>query len=561
MANFCFTEKHPPPRSQSVAVLSCEPLPGFFGRARKVEMVDRYQHGWERKDKGPDRPVRAAEYVRMSTEHQKYSTENQGDIIRQYAERRGFEIVRTYADAGKSGLRIDGRNALKQLIADVQTGAADFSTILVYDVSRWGRFQDADESAYYEHICKRAGITVQYCAEQFENDGSPVSTIVKGVKRAMAGEYSRELSAKVFTGQCRLIEMGYRQGGPPGYGLRRRLIDQSGAIKAELLRGEHKSLQTDRVVLVHGPADEVEIVRWIYQRFLDHDASEREIADMLNAQGIKTDLGRAWTRGTVHQILINEKYVGNNVWNRVSFKLKKKRVRNTPDMWLRAEGVFEPIIDKIAFDAVQVIIRERSRKLSDEQMLTGLHELLEKSGYLSGLIIDEWEQLPSSSAYAGRFGSLLRAYELIGYLPDRDYRYVEINKKLRKMHPDIVSTAVSEIEKIGGAVTRDPETDLLTVNGEFTVSIVIARCTETSAGSLRWQIRFDTELSPDITVVVRMDQVNEHPLDYYLLPRIDMTVSKLRLARYNGVSLDAYRFEFLDALYEMAARATLLEVA
>ena len=101
---------------------------------------------------------RAAQYVRMSTEHQQYSTENQADAIRQYAERRGFEIVRTYADEGKSGLRLEGRDALKQLIADVQNGAADFTAILVYDVSRWGRFQDADESAYYEYICKRAGI-------------------------------------------------------------------------------------------------------------------------------------------------------------------------------------------------------------------------------------------------------------------------------------------------------------------------------------------------------------------------------------------------------------------
>ena len=139
--------------------------------------------------------------------------------MQQYAAQRGMEIVRTYADEGKSGLSLDGRDALKQLIEDVENRTADFSTILVYDVSRWGRFQDADESAYYEYICKRAGISVQYCAEQFENDGSPVSTIVKGVKRAMAGEYSRELSVKVFTGQCRLIELGYRQGGPPGYGL------------------------------------------------------------------------------------------------------------------------------------------------------------------------------------------------------------------------------------------------------------------------------------------------------------------------------------------------------
>src|SRR6267154_2333396 len=177
---------------------------------------------------------RAAEYVRMSTEHQKYSTENQAEAIQQYAARRGLVIVRTYADQGKSGLSLDGRDALKQLIADVQNGTADFTTILVYDISRWGRFQDADESAYYEYICKRAGIGVQYCAEQFESDGSPVSTIIKGVKRAMAGKYSRELSAKVFTGQCRLIELGFRQGGPAGYGLRRTLVDQQGSLKTEL---------------------------------------------------------------------------------------------------------------------------------------------------------------------------------------------------------------------------------------------------------------------------------------------------------------------------------------
>jgi DNA invertase Pin-like site-specific DNA recombinase len=144
--------------------------------------------------------TRAAEYVRMSTEHQQYSTENQRDVIRQYAEKRGMTIVRTYTDSGKSGLRIDGRDGLKQLIHDVENSKADFSSILVYDVSRWGRFQDADESAYYEYICRRAKIDVHYCAEQFENDGSPISTIVKGVKRAMAGEYSRELSAKVFIG-------------------------------------------------------------------------------------------------------------------------------------------------------------------------------------------------------------------------------------------------------------------------------------------------------------------------------------------------------------------------
>src|SRR5512134_3776203 len=170
-------------------------------------------HQEPREDGQEPPPLRAAQYVRMSTDHQQYSTENQAETIREYAQRHGLLIVRSYADEGKSGLRLEGRDQLQRLIADVESGSADFQVVLVYDVSRWGRFQDADESAYYEYVCKRAGIAVLYCAEQFANDGSPVATIVKGVKRAMAGEYSRELSVKVFAGQCRLIELGFRQGG------------------------------------------------------------------------------------------------------------------------------------------------------------------------------------------------------------------------------------------------------------------------------------------------------------------------------------------------------------
>ncbi|HMH98705.1 MAG TPA: recombinase family protein [Bradyrhizobium sp.] len=73
---------------------------------------------------------------------------------------------------GPQRARINSRNDPQKLIADVQERKADFDVILVYDVSRWGRFQDVDESAYYEFIRKKAGIQVLYCAEQFENDGS-----------------------------------------------------------------------------------------------------------------------------------------------------------------------------------------------------------------------------------------------------------------------------------------------------------------------------------------------------------------------------------------------------
>ncbi len=506
-------------------------------------------------------PLRAAEYVRMSTEHQRYSIENQSDVIKKYAARHNMEIIRTYSDSGKSGLNVDGRSGLKQLLLDVDLKRDEFDTVLVYDVSRWGRFQDADEAAYYEYICKKAGIAIHYCAEQFDNDGSPVSTIVKGVKRAMAGEYSRELSAKVFAGQCRLIEKGFRQGGPAGYGLRRILIDEHGRQKGELKRGEHKSLQTDRVILAPGPKEEVRTVNRIYAMFTEQGMCESEIAERLNSEGLVTDFGRIWTRGVVRQILTNEKYIGHNVFNRTSFKLKQRRVRNARDMWIRSDNAFESIVPAEIFHIAQGVIRERSRRLSDDEMITRLQNLYKRYGYLSGIIIDETEETPCSSAYAHRFGSLLRAYSLVGFSPDRDYRYIEINRKLRAFHPNIVGEVVAGIESLGATAVHDPATDLIHVNCEFTVSISISRHFQTPAGASRWKVRFDTGLRPDVTAAVRMDQLNEHPLDYYFLPLIEFNRHAISLADQNGLAFDAYRFDSFGALFDMARRQAILEAA
>lgn len=505
--------------------------------------------------------VRAAQYVRMSTDHQQYSTENQRDAIRDYAKRRNIEIVRTYADDGRSGLRIDGREALQRLIQDVQAGNADFKLVLVYDISRWGRFQDADESAYYEYICRRAGIDVVYCAEPFENDGSVSATIIKNVKRAMAGEYSRELSTKVFAGQCRLIELGFRQGGPAGYGLRRMLVNQAGEQKGELARGEHKSHQTDRVILVPGPPREIRVVNQMFRWLIEAGLAESEIATKLNALDIRTDLGRAWTRGTVHEVLTNEKYIGNNVYNRRSFKLKRVRVSNAPEMWIRKESAFENIVPHDMFAAAQEIILARARRFSNEELLEQLRALYLRRGFLSGLIINETDGMPSSTVYAQRFGSLARAYQAVGFMPSRDYRYVEINRYLRRMHPQVVAETQERIGQLGAEVERHKATDLLTIDDEFTLSIVLARCHVPVAGQYRWKVRFDTSLFPDITVLVRLDYENRAALDYYVLPRLDFYASKLSLTDKNAIELDSYRFDSLEYLYSLTERVPLRRAA
>ena len=504
----------------------------------------------------PTQEVPAVAYVRMSTDHQKYSTENQLDVLRKYAAIRGFRILKSFEDAGRSGLRLDGREALQSLMAEVLSGEAPFKAILVYDVSRWGRFQDADEGAYHEHVCSRAGIQVHYCAEQFENDGSIGSNLLKTVKRVMAGEYSRELSVKVFAGQCRLVELGFRQGGAPGFGLRRMLIDERGSPKGQLQRGEQKSIQTDRVVLVPGPADEQATVRWIYDAFVNDGRSEKDIAAALNARGVTTDLDRPWSRATVHQVLTNEKYIGNNVFNKVSFKLKQRRVSNDRERWVRAEGCYEPIVDKALFQRAREIVDERSRHYSDDELLDALRYILSHNGALSGLIIDECAGAPSSSAYRQRFGSLLRAYRLIGYTPDRDYGYVEINRSLREAYPGLLTEMMEGVTSQGGKAFLNTTTNLVRINDEFDVSLVIARCQMTASGRSRWIIRLDAGLVPDITIAVRMDESNSAPRDYYVLPSIDLSRQKLRMAEQNGLWLDAYRFGSLDFFYQISGRSS-----
>ncbi len=108
--------------------------------------------------------IPAAQYLRMSREDQQYSIPNQEAAIQTYAKSHGYVVVSTYRDAGKSGIEVKHRPGLRRLLSDVMTGQAQYRAILVYDVSRWGRFQDVDEAAHYEFLCKSAGVPVRYCA-------------------------------------------------------------------------------------------------------------------------------------------------------------------------------------------------------------------------------------------------------------------------------------------------------------------------------------------------------------------------------------------------------------
>jgi DNA invertase Pin-like site-specific DNA recombinase len=466
--------------------------------------------------------VPAAQYLRMSAEHQQYSLDNQSTAIQRYAEFHGFEVVRTYSDPAKSGVVLTHRIGLRQLLQDVVSGTPAYRVILVYDVSRWGRFQDTDESAHYEFLCKSAGVPVHYCAETFANDGTLPSLIMKALKRTMAGEYSRELGVKVLAGLKRQAHLGFKQGGMPGYGLRRMLVSPFRVPKQILASGERKSIATDRVILVPGPAHEVQCVKDIYRMLVSEKRTVRAIARELNRRGVAYIAGAKWDYQAVYNILIHPKYVGCHVFGRTSARLYTPMVKLPKSEWILKPGAFEPIIDTETFAEAQKILEARTFNKTDEELLDGLRALLASERRLTLTLIKHSANVPCPSTYQHRFGSLRRAYELIGYGSPDQFSSSEMRRRTQALRQELIAKIVSTFPNEISVVRRGGRwrSRLRFSNGPI-VSVLVARSVRTLKDTLRWLIGPVQDERKFITLLARLDANNGSFLDLHIFPNID----------------------------------------
>jgi hypothetical protein len=424
---------------------------------------------------------------------------------------------------------------------------------LVYDVSRWGRFQDTDESAYYEYLCKKAGMKVAYCAEQFDNDCTMMSSILKNIKRVMAAEYSRELSVKIFAGASRFARMGFRTSGEVGYGLRRQLVDERLRPKAVLERGDRKYLLTDHVRVLPGPAEEVAVVRWIFEQFLAKKY-QTVIALELNQRGVPTNTGGPWNASAIGRILRNESYIGNLIYNRTSIKLRERRKLNPPDLWIRSEGCIEPIIERDAFLRAQKIINERRVDLSTEEMLKRLRLTLKRRGKLTPDIITQAVGLPSVHTFRNQFGSLREVYRLIGYTSSRDCEFIESNKGWAYLKAKLVEEVAAEIEKAGAhaEITRG---NGLRVNGRAAVSIRVARSVPRRRENHAQYWSFTRiPLATGWILALRLGERNKALLDYLLLPATKVETRTVRFSETSRRKYGIDRFETLPSLVRSLIR-------
>lgn len=473
--------------------------------------------------------LRAAIYVRMSTDPQNFSIQHQCEKLNEYAAVHGMQIVAMYADAGKSGLRINGRDGMRNLIDDVLSGAANFSVILVYDVSRWGRFQDVDESAHYEFLCRRAGIDIVYCVEQFENDGSAMSSMLKNLKRTMAAEYSRELSAKVFAAQCRFAAQGFKMGGFAGYGLRRVSYNSDGVKRRVLESGERKSAATDRVRFCWGPKREVAIVREIYRWYVEDRLGDTEIAEKLNAQNVIAEWGRSWTAPMVKSILTNEKYIGRLVFNRGSAKMNMPRVPNPVPSWVCIEAAFPAIVAPASFKQAIAERQRRNRPKTRAELVSMLHALHREHGKVTGALINAALGMPGQKYFMDYFGSLAEAYLAAGLPAAEPLLRARTLRAVRQLREATMSAMKLAVEQAGGRHAPCEHPWLVLLNDSVSLKLVVARARHDPAGHIRWRIPIHTAPVPDFVLVVQMDTANAGVMGYYLIPVADFTQAHIIL--------------------------------
>ena len=472
--------------------------------------------------------VPAAEYVRMSDEGQQYSIENQKAAIQEYADQKGFSVVKTYADAGRSGVVLNRRTALRALLQDVMSGKAGYKAILVYDVSRWGRFPNNDEAAHYEFLCTSSGVPLHYCAEPFANDETPSNSILKALKRTMAAEFSRELGDKVFRGKSRLVQLGFWVGGMPGYGYRRMMVSADGKPKQQLKFGERKSLTTDRVILVPGPRAELECVRHMFSMVLEGHHGCTSIARDLNRRGLPVN-ERQWTNVDIRNIVTNPKYAGWNVWHRGTQRLRSNRRPVASECWITKPGAFAPIIDQGTFDRVQAILPRRIDMMwTDKEILSRLKRLLKAKGRLSESLIRGAGGMPSTSTLHRRFGSYKQIYEKVGYhFSDEDIFRGEQAERTIRLRRKIVHK-ITELfpGKIVASHLPKRSRSILQLNG-VTIALLLCRF-RTSGEPPHWVVEPCVAERDFITLLCKLNSARDRVHSYYLFPHMNLKSHKSR---------------------------------
>jgi hypothetical protein len=252
--------------------------------------------------------------------------------------------------------------------------------------------------------------------------------------------------------------------------------------------GERKSLATDRVILVQGPPNEVQFVRNIYSMLVAEKRTVYSIANELNRRNIPYVNSRTWDSLAVYTVLTHPKYMGCHVFGRTASRLSTPKVNKPTSEWVVTPGSYVAIVDSATFMEAQRVLCERTINKSDAAILESLRSLFAKKGRLT-LALIQASDLPSPSTYRKRFGSLRRAYELVGYGEAEDFTPSDLRRRIQTQRADLMLQLVGLFPNDLTLWRRGGKwrTRLGLRNGRH-ISVIFARTVRPWKSTIRWHV-------------------------------------------------------------------------
>lgn len=291
----------------------------------------------------------AIAYLRKSTDLQEASLEQQKEKILLFAKEHSIKVIDSFAEEA-CGENVEGRPQFRKMIEYCKSETG-FQYVLVYDISRWGRFENPKEAVYWEVEVERAGKKVVFISEGFKEDSIGTS-ITNFVKSAEASEYLKNIRRQTTRGMIYNAKQGFWMGGRPPYGYDRAIVE-NGKIMEVLPEGRQKSIKDQKIKLVVNK-QQAKLVKTIFVMFAKQGLSANSIVTYLNQSRHSPPRGRMWAKGTLWQMLHNEAYIGALVYNRENkHKRHGKHKYNPKDKWIIVENAHRPIIPLELWDMVQ----------------------------------------------------------------------------------------------------------------------------------------------------------------------------------------------------------------
>ncbi|MCB9694330.1 MAG: recombinase family protein [Alphaproteobacteria bacterium] len=299
---------------------------------------------------------RVAIYARCSADKQAekdLSIPAQLDCCRAGAQQRGWEVVAEYIDAAESATT-DDRPQFREMIAAARQKPPPFDYIVVWKFSRFSR--NREDSVLYKRMLERNRVRVVSLNEPV--DDSPAGRMLEAILESVDEFYSQNLAQDISRGLRKNASMGYRNGGPPPIGYRKKRTGPSEGAP--------------RIILEPDP-QWAPLVQRIFRMALAGEGVTA-IAATLNAEGVRTPRGKALLKTTIHKLLTNDVYRGVLTWGVKRTGLQKHK----PPEPIKVEDAHEGLVTREEFEQVQRMLAERApdivsaNTLANDYLLGGL---------------------------------------------------------------------------------------------------------------------------------------------------------------------------------------------